>query len=373
LIRFLHTSDLHLGKRFGRFPEDLRGRLREARHASIGRLAAAARSHGAPVILVAGDSFDAETPAPDTLRHALRAMAADPGVRWLLMPGNHDSLAASELWERVATDRPANVTLALTPEPVALAPGAVVLPAPCTHRRPGRDLTGWMAEAATPEGTLRIGLAHGAVQAFSEEGNPALIPPDRAERAGLAWLALGDWHGQTRIGPRAWYPGSPEANGFKHAGPAGALAVTLAGPASPPEVVPVPIGQFCWRSETLGLVPGEDPAARLARLLPPPADRRDTLLRLVASGRTGLAGEAALGHALAAIEHDFAWVATDRAALAVDHAPEDLDAIDPPGGALRAAAEALRAEADDPARPAEAREAALTALSRLYAYAGEPA
>ena len=62
MIRFLHTADLHLGKPFGRFSEELRGRLRETRHASIERLAAAARVHGATEILVAGDTFDSQTP-----------------------------------------------------------------------------------------------------------------------------------------------------------------------------------------------------------------------------------------------------------------------------------------------------------------------
>jgi hypothetical protein len=33
MIRFPHTVDLQLGQPFGRFYEDLRGRLREARHA----------------------------------------------------------------------------------------------------------------------------------------------------------------------------------------------------------------------------------------------------------------------------------------------------------------------------------------------------
>jgi hypothetical protein len=372
VIRFVHTSDLHLGKRFGRFPEDLRGRLREARHASIGRLAAVARANAAGWVLVAGDTFDAETPAPATLRQALHAMA-ETGVRWLLLPGNHDSLAARELWARVAADRPPNVTLALAPEPVALGPGAVVLPAPCTYRRPGRDLTDWMPGAATPAGALRIGLAHGAVQEFSEDGNAALIPPDRAERAGLAWLALGDWHGQIRIGPCAGYAGSPEADGFKHAGPAGALLVTLPGPGAPPEVAPVATGSLRWRTERLDLLPGEDPAARLERVLPPAAERRDTLLRLEIAGRTTLAGEAALEHAVRAVEHDFAWLERDAGGLATERTGADLDAIDRPGGALRAAAEALRAEAGDPDLPAEEREAAAAALSRLYAFAGEVA
>jgi hypothetical protein len=371
MIRFLHTADLHLGKPFGRFPEELRGRLREARHATIARLAAAARAHGAADILVAGDSFDSQTPAPATLRQALHAMAADPGLRWWLLPGNHDSLAAGDLWQRIARDAPPNVRPLVTPAPVEIAPGAWLLPAPCTQRRPGRDLTAGMADTATPAGVLRIGLGHGAVQSFSEDGNPALIPPDRAETAGLAFLALGDWHGQLRIGPKTWYAGSPEADGFQHATAAGALLVDLA--ASGPAATPLPTGALVWRSATLDLLPGDAPGARLAALMPPVAARRDTLLHVIATGRTGLAGEAALVGALAAVEHDFAFLDVDRTGLAIDHAPADLDAFGAPGTALRAAAEALRGEADDPALPDEAGAAALTALSRLYAFAGEAA
>lgn len=298
-------------------------------------------------------------------------MAADPDLRWWLLPGNHDNLAAGDLWQRIAHDAPPNVRPLVTPEPVALAPGAALLPAPCTQRRPGRDLSAGMAETPTAPGALRIGLAHGAVQSFSEDGNPALIPPDRAETAGLAFLALGDWHGQLRIGPRCWYAGAPEADGFDHAAAPGALLVDLAGPE--PEVKPIPIGTLDWRRVELDLLPPDDPATRLDALLPGAARRRDTLLRVTASGRTSLAGQAALTAALAAVEHDFAFLDPDLTGLAIDHAPADLDAFGVPGTALRAAADALRTEADDPALAADERAAALTALSRLYAFAGDAA
>lgn len=36
-FRFIHSSDLHLGKRFGQFEGDLSARLQEARHDAIGR------------------------------------------------------------------------------------------------------------------------------------------------------------------------------------------------------------------------------------------------------------------------------------------------------------------------------------------------
>lgn len=247
MIRFVHTSDLHLGKRFGQMPEELRGRLTEARHGSIERLIALARSRNADVILVAGDVFDTETPSMGTVRQALQAMGEDPSVRWLLMPGNHDSLSAGELWNEVARARPDNVALALTPEPVELSAGAVLLPAPCTTRRPGRDLTEWMAAANTPSDTVRIGLAHGAVQSFGEEGATDVIAPDRAERAGLDYLALGDWHGQIRITDRTWYSGAPEPDRFKHNATGSALVVTVEGPGAVPDVTPLETGKFHWK------------------------------------------------------------------------------------------------------------------------------
>ena len=221
MFRFLHTSDLHLGKPFGRFDEDVRGRLREARSSVLDRLADAARAGGAGTILLAGDTFDQETPAPRLIRQALNAMRAAHDLRWVVMPGNHDSLAATELWSAMAQDAPDNVTLALDTAPIDLG-GAMVLPAPPTTRNPGRDLTDAMQQA-TPEGAIRIGLGHGGITDFDSlgtaapEGPSGVIAPDRARRAGLDYLALGDWHGQIRIDARSWYSGTPEQDSFKHA------------------------------------------------------------------------------------------------------------------------------------------------------------
>ena len=367
---FLHTSDLHLGRAFVGFPEGIRGRLREARHGVIARLAAAARANGARDVLLAGDTFDAETPSPETLRHALRAMAAEADLRWIVLPGNHDSLAASELWRRIAADRPANLRVLETPDPLELASGVWLLPAPCTQRRPGRDLTEGMS-AATPEGAIRIGLGHGAITDFSgEEGAPGIIPPDRARLSGLDYLGLGDWHGRMQVGPATWYSGTPEADGFKPQTEPGALAVRIAGPGAAPAVEVSPTGRFRWLRPALDLLPGDDAAARLADLLPPEAQRRDVLMRLAPTGRLPLADRAALKTALAALAPDLGWFEADLSALAAEVQPGDLDLIDR-GGALRRAAQSLLAEAGDQALAQADRDLAGAALARLYALVQE--
>ena len=212
-------------------------------------------------MLLVIDTFDAETSEPDTLRPALRAMGEEGDLTCVLLPGTHDSLAASELWRRIGQDAPANLRAITDDAPVELAPGQRLLPAPCTQRRPGRDLTEAMS-ALTPEGARRIGLGHGAIMDFSgEEGATGTIPPDRAARSGLDCRAPGDWHGQMQVTPATWYSGTPEPEGFKQDAPGGALLVTQEGPA---QVTPVETAQFRWMRPALDLLPGEDVAARLA-------------------------------------------------------------------------------------------------------------
>ena len=365
MLRFLHSSDLHLGKAFGGYPEAIRNRLREARHGAIARLAQAARDGGADTVLLAGDTFDAETPAPDTLRQALRAMAAQTDIRWIMLPGNHDSLAATELWRRILSEDLPNLRIVTDDTAFALSDHAMLLPAPCTQRRPGRDLTAAMS-VPTPEGCLRIGLGHGAITDFSaEEGVPGIIPPDRARLSGLDYLALGDWHGRMQVGAETWYCGSPEADGFKHDMAAGALLVTLDGGA---QVDVVETGTLQWRRLLLDLLPGDDPVARLDAELPAAHLRRDLLLRLQATGRLPLADRSRFEAKAEAIAPDFGWFDHDFSQLATDTRPDDLDQIDH-AGALRQAAETLLAEAHDPALSLSEREVSGNALSRLYTLA----
>jgi len=371
MIRFLHSSDLHLGKPFGRFPEDVRVRLRQARAGALTRLGGLAHDHGAAHILLAGDTFDQMTPAPAVIRQAMNAMAAADHVQWVVMPGNHDHANATELWRQVVQDAPANVTVLLTPTPHPLGDAAVLLPAPPAERHPGRDLTDWFDGAATGD-ALRIGLAHGSVTDFdsSEDGGSSVIPVDRARRAGLAYLGLGDWHGQLCLGAETWYSGAPEADSFRHTAPPGALLVDLAAPGAPAAVTPLPTGTVAWRRALLDLAETDDAAAAHNRALPPLAERAYSLFDLVVTGRTPALARVALEQAAQQVAPDFLWHRADFTDLSLAHDTADLDAIDRQG-ALRAAAEALAREAADPALPPETRAVAEAALAQLFAYALE--
>ena len=371
MIRFIHSSDLHLGKPFGRFPEDVRVRLRQARADALPRLAAFAREHSASHILLAGDTFDQTTPAPSVIRQALNMMGAADHVTWVLMPGNHDHANATELWRQVMQDAPMNVALQLEPVPFTLNEKAILLPAPSSERHPGRDLTDWFDSAATAE-NLRIGLAHGSVTDFdsSEEGGSSVIAPDRARRARLNYLGLGDWHGQLQIGPETWYSGAPEADGFKHAHAPSALLVDIAGENAPTTVTSLPTGGMNWQRVWLDLADDDDNDAAYRAVLPQLSERGHTLFDLVVTGRASPLDRVTLEQSVAKVAPDFLWHRADLARLGMVHDIDDLDAIDRQG-ALRAAAEALAAEAADKSLASETRATAQTALSRLFSYALE--
>ena len=372
MFRFIHSSDLHLGKPFGRQSEDVRARLRLARSGVFVRLAQAARDAGAGHVLLAGDTFDQETPAPSITRQALNAMAQAQDITWVLMPGNHDSLAASELWQTIARDKPDNVITALTPSPLMLE-GAHLLSAPCTTRNPGRDLTLDMVQP-TPEGSIRIGLGHGGIHDFQTdgaEGPSGTIAPDRAALAGLDYLGLGDWHGQIRVGAHTWYSGTPEPDSFKHSHAGTALAVTVAGAGAVPDVRPVRTGSVHWQRLAFDLMPEDDVAELVAGRLPPLEFRADTLLHIELQGRLGVQQMQQITLALTQVAPDFLSLTHDTDALRLSHDAADLDVIDPSGGALRQAAEALSQTGQDADLSGTDRRVAATALSQLFSFVAE--
>jgi hypothetical protein len=200
-FRFIHTADWQVGKPFGNVAGDSGAELRTQRIRTVQRIAELAAQRGVDAVLVAGDAFDSNEVSERTME-ALKPFAGP----WVFLPGNHDAALAHSVWTRArGLGLPPNIVIADRPEPLALG-GATVLPAPLRRRREVSDQTDWFDGAPSPEGSCRIGLAHGSIaNRLPGQGDAANeIRDDRAERARLCYLALGDWHGALRIAPRTW-------------------------------------------------------------------------------------------------------------------------------------------------------------------------
>jgi DNA repair exonuclease SbcCD nuclease subunit len=363
VIRFVHTSDWQLGKPFGKAPDDARAALQEARLDAIGALASAARTHGAAFVLVAGDVFDSAEPGDRVFRQALSRMAGAADLRWILLPGNHDPARADGLWSRLAAEAPPNVVAATEPTPLAVLEDVYLLPAPLAFKRTVQDPTAWFDGAETPTGARRLGLAHGSIQDFGVgETATNQIAPDRARRAGLDYLALGDWHSRRQIDARTAYCGTPEPDDFGREASGEALVVELAPPGEAPRITPVPIGRYQWVTDTWTLSAAADLDSPLAAL-----SAGQDLKHLVA--RIKLAGLLTLGERVAVRErleaglaHEVRWLDLSLADLFARPTDNDLAEIDAQG-VLREAAERLRALAGE---PGEQGLRAMAALERLY-------
>ena len=364
-MRFIHTADWQIGKPFKGFGEK-DSVLRQARLAAIETVGRLAARENAPNVLVAGDLYDNDAPAQKTLLEPLERMRAFPNVNWHVIPGNHDYHRGNGLWDRAAAPGlPPNVFLHLSQEPVALGTEAVLFPAPLRRRSEVNDLTEWMDAAPSAAGLVRIGLAHGSVTGFGTDGeanNP--IAADRAKRAGLDYLALGDWHRTVKVNNATWYAGTPEADRFNSQETGQVLLVDIAGKGAPPSVTEMRTGAFRWLSRQEDVSGAED-LAGLEQRLRSHTDLSSLLMRLTLRGTMDLSARADLNTRLSALEAAMFWLESSLDDLHVRPTQDDLEQIDF-GGVLREAAEMLKAEAENPATSGVERRRAEEALVQLF-------
>ena len=300
--RFLHTADWQIGRQYDRFGPEDGPALAQARLTTVERIAALATELAVDAVLVAGDVFDAQTISDRTVRRLFMALQGFGGP-WVMLPGNHDAALAESIWSRARRLNaiPDNVHVLLTAEPLLLAEqGLAILPAPLTQRQTFSDLTDWFDHAPTPPQLLRIGLAHGSVQGILAEDidSPNPIDPQRAVRARLDYLALGDWHGCRQIDDRTWYSGTPEQDRFKSNGAGQVLDVQIDAPGAAPQVKPVAMGEFTWLQWQRRLQVASDLDALIEEL---EQIERSSVISLTLEGELDLAGDqrlqAALGRA----------------------------------------------------------------------------
>ncbi|HBP1969500.1 DNA repair exonuclease [Pseudomonas aeruginosa] len=330
--RILHTADWQVGRQYNRFAVDDAVALAEARFSTVERIAELATKEQVDAVLVAGDIFDAQTVSERTIRRLFNAMQGFTGP-WMMLPGNHDAALAESVWTRAARIGaiPANVQVLLEPYAYPLTDlGLVVLAAPLAQRQTYDDLTEWFDTAETDPALLRIGIAHGSIQGMlpDEVDSPNPIAPDRALRARLEYLALGDWHGLKQINARTYYSGSPEQERFKDNGAGQVLLVDIPGAGQQPLVESRSVGQYRWQqwSEQLSVASDLD---RLIERIEASDDK--SVLSISLSGQIDLLGQQRLKDALSIAEARHRSVQCNMAGLRFEPTDDDIAALQADG------------------------------------------
>ncbi len=179
------------------------------------------------------------------------------------------------------------------------------------------------------------------------------IAPDRAARARLDYLALGDWHGCLAIDTRTWYAGTPEQDRFRNNEPGYVLDVRIDTPGATPVVERVAIGKYRWSAwaETISL-PSD--AHALAEKLS--ALRAEDVLRLDVQGHVNMETWDALQRAMDQAAAQVRALLPDLSGLRLEPDLADLAELGASGyvGEVAAQLQALQADGEQAAIAAEA-------------------
>jgi len=241
-VRFLHTSDWHVGRTF--HGADL---LAE-QDAVLAHLADVVAAEAIDVVLVSGDIYDRAVPSAEAVQIANRALARlrGAGAHLVLTSGNHDSAprlgtfsefaAAGGLHLRTTADRIGDPVL-LEDEhgPVAIYGIPYLEPEPARHALGVPDAKGHngvlteamrrvRADLATrAAGTRSVVLAHAFVTGGRGTESERTIAVGGVEQVGgevfggVDYVALGHLHGPQTLAAHLRYSGSPLAYSFSEA------------------------------------------------------------------------------------------------------------------------------------------------------------
>lgn len=330
-MRFLHSADWQIGMTRRWLSGDAQARFGAARIEAIRQVGRVARERRCEFVVVAGDVFESNQLAPQTVLRALEALRSVE-VPVYLLPGNHDPLDAVSLYRRRLFTRscPAHVHVLDTDAALVVRPGVEIVAAPWRGKHPDADLVAAATLHLGPaDDTVRIIVGHGIVDVLDpRRDHPAAIataPLEQAlARGELHYVALGDRHSRTSVGESGaiWYAGAPEVTDPREEQPGDVLVVDVE-PGAAPVVTPHHVGTWDFRVLQRDLA-GLPDVRRLDAELESISNKERTVVKLALRGTLGLAEHAELTEALTRHEAVFAGLHdwdrhTDLAVLSDEH------------------------------------------------------
>ena len=292
-LSFVHTADWHLGHTFWRIGRNATHSA-QWRFEAVRRIWQLAADEKAAFIVVAGDVFDTDTPSESVRRQTIELLADAPAPVYLIS-GNHDPAAEGSVWfhpdfSDQLTKLP-HVHPTLQSAPVEAEGDCLLFPCPVTKKYARADATSWIPRGERGE-RFRVGLAHGGWRGYfgGEEQTLNCISSDCAGRAGLDYLALGDYHGFTPADHaaakvRSFYAGTPELTSRDSMRAGHALLVSLENPGEAPTVVPHKVGKIALHDGGIHRLTSGDELERLVEELSRVEVPAETILKLKLEGQ----------------------------------------------------------------------------------------
>jgi exonuclease SbcD len=237
MVRFIHTSDIHLDTSFSGagFPSQLGNRKREAIRGTFRRILEDAVKEGVDLVLIAGDLFESERVTPDTVAFLKQQFEKARPLRIFIAPGNHDPYISGSPY--VETEWPENVHIFDREAFQAIEiPELEVRITGFGFEGPRLEYRLFENLPVLPDDFCNIVLAHASNIGRAPSGKARHGPFTIDEIAGkhVHYGALGHYHEQHRLdnnidGTEVWYAGIPEGRGWDETGICGYLLVEFSG------------------------------------------------------------------------------------------------------------------------------------------------
>jgi len=215
-IKFLHTGDIHLGRKFTVLGE--KGRLqREQLKETFARIVRLAIEEKVDLLLICGDLFDSQIPPLSTVEFVIEQfqILEREGIFVCLIAGTHDCLDPRSIYRKIKW--------------AEICPGLTLFnESTITKEFPHLGLTVWgrsLLSGQTPRNPLshlggekkspyQVGMIHGSyyLEGKIDPRDPTFTRQE-IEDSGFNYLALGHWHrtGDYSVGGvKAFYSGAPE-------------------------------------------------------------------------------------------------------------------------------------------------------------------
>ena len=368
MTKFIHTADWQLGMTRHFLDGEAQARYTQARIDAIRAIGDVASERGCDFILVCGDVFESNYLDRQVVARALDAIGSCP-VPTFLLPGNHDPLDTSSIYHSpaFASNRPQQLHVIESSEPIAVADGVEIVGAPWFSKRPTEDLAAKaLADLEPMRGAVRILAAHGAVDSIiPDRDNPALISlsalEDAIERGAIHYVALGDRHSLTSVGRtgRVWYAGASEQTDFREIDPGKALVAELS--ETDCKVDPVHVGTWTFHEPEIP-VSGVADLELLESQLSGIQDKNRAIVRLRLHGNLNVVDKTRLDSTLDRLGDLFASLELRGAGLTIVPADTDFSEL----GLAGFAADALGDLRDMASANGDDAKTAQDALSLLY-------
>lgn len=246
MVKFLHTADWHLGKKYTQL--GLRADMaREIRLETIKNLFSIAENNNVDFVLVAGDLFDSNEVNLSWV-YKLSEILSETQIHTYIIPGNHDPLTRDSLYYDPIWENIGNVTVLQKNKKFDISHNVALYPSPILQKQSIDDPTEWIK---SEEDQISIGLAHGPLDIF-DECTYFPINHNRAEISNLDYLALGEWHSlftyPTNGVDRTVYAGTPETTNFKEKDSGKAVIVDIETPKATPVIQTIDVGKLEWKT-----------------------------------------------------------------------------------------------------------------------------